>query len=330
MNLMSPLYSGLGLLRRVCAPSAGPVAPPPLTCKRGADGASSLMGDLLRSGRPVMVGRFGSTEMACLHHYLGVRQPGRHLWLYLSGKREAWWWPAGIVRQISEWSGFFPAEPEYLARFGELMLQDLCELDLLGSWLPHEWDVLHLIPDVPRVRLLDLEPYWAEKPWSAALRDRKVLVVHPFADTIKRQYAERRASLFVNPEVLPAFELETLQAVQSLGGGDGRFADWFEALQWMKDEIDRRDYDVCLIGCGAYGLHLAAHVKRAGRQAVHLGGALQLLFGIRGRRWEDPAYGADPGFPKYDYLQLFNDAWVRPGSSETTTHAGRIEGGCYW
>ena len=178
--------------------------------------------------------------------------------------------------------------------------------------------------------MLNLEPYWSSRPWSRALEGRKVLVVHPFAESITLQYERNRERIFENPEVLPSFSLETLAAVQSLGAGPDRFADWFEALAWMEGEMDRRDYDVCLIGCGAYGFHLAAHAKRRGRQAVHLGGALQLLFGLRGRRWEDPAYGADPGAPKHDYSRLFNDAWARPGREETVGHASRVEGGCYW
>lgn len=36
----------------------------------------------------------------------------------------------------------------------------------------------------------------------------------------------------------------------------------------MKSEIDKCDYDVCLIGCGAYGFPLAAHVKHKGKQAI--------------------------------------------------------------
>lgn len=51
----------------------------------------------------------------------------------------------------------------------------------------------------------------------------------------------------------------------------------------MQDEISKEDYDICLIGCGAYGFSLAAYVKRCGKQAIHMGGALQLLFGIKGK-----------------------------------------------
>ena len=122
-----------------------------------------------------------------------------------------------------------------------------------------------------------------------------------------------------------------MQAVQSLGGGVTGFKDWFEALQWMKDEIDRREYDVCLIGCGAYGFPLAAHVKRRGKQAVHLGGALQLLFGIRGKRWEDPNYGVKGfGVPYGRYSNLMNVHWVRPEYKEKPKSSNAVEGGCYW
>ena len=46
-------------------------------------------------------------------------------------------------------------------------------------------------------------------------------------------------------------------------------------------------FDVAIIGCGAYGMPLAAMLKQAGKQAIHLGGATQLLFGIKGKRWEE-------------------------------------------
>ena len=328
--MISLMYPGLYLLRRLFGRCSGREALQPPPCELDADAASAMIENLLRSSRPAMVGRFGCTEMSCLHNYLEIKKPGRNPLHYVTGRRDQWWWNKNIMRQMREWSGFFHAAPEYLARFCELMLRDMEELDILGSWLPYEWEVMPMIHGVPRVRLLNLEPYWSSRPWSRALEGKKVLVVHTFAESIMRQYERNRTRIFENPEVLPPFSLETLAAVQSMGTGTDRFSDWFEALAWMKDEIDRRVYDVCLIGCGAYGFHLAAHVKRRGGQAVHLGGALQLLFGLRGRRWEDPAYGADPGAPKYDYFRLFNDAWMRPERAETVSHASRVEGGCYW
>jgi hypothetical protein len=77
---------------------------------------------------------------------------------------------------------------------------------------------------------------------------------------------------------------------------------------------------VALLGCGAYGLPLAAAIADSGRVAVHVGGALQLLFGIRGRRWE-----ASPRFEP-----LMNPSWVRPSLAETPSGADQVDGSCYW
>ena len=46
---------------------------------------------------------------------------------------------------------------------------------------------------------------------------------------------------------------------------------------------------------------------------------LQLLFGIKGKRWDD-ANGK----------LLYNEHWVRPLSSDRPPGAGEVEGGAYW
>lgn len=165
----------------------------------------------------------------------------------------------------------------------------------------------------------DLEPYDYAHPWSKSLEGKKVLVVHPFAESIQKQYS-RRDLLWENPDVLPSFDLKTLKAVLSLAGEEVPYQDWFEALDSMKQQMDETDYDIAIIGCGAYGFHLAAHAKRSGKKAVHLGGATQILFGIKGKRWEDiPAVS-----------RFFNEYWIRPFSEETPNNRERVEGGCYW
>lgn len=171
-----------------------------------------------------------------------------------------------------------------------MMLNDSSMLDLLGSWCPDEMKINDHFAKSNVTLLRFLEPFWSKAPWTIALKNKKVLIVHPFNDTIESQYKKRE--MLFNTNILPEFKsIETIKAVQSIGKSDDRFNNWFEALQWMKDQIDSKDYDICLIGCGAYGFPLAAHVKRQGKKAIHIGGALQLLFGIRGKRWEDPMYG---------------------------------------
>lgn len=304
---------------------------PLLQSEINQDKVSEMIYNLLMDDKPCMIARFGSTELSAIVNYFGVINPKHSVWKYIKGEQPEWWWNKSIMNQMQQWSGFFPPTEDALAKFCEMMLKDAGQVDILGSWIKDENQVKNWLQDVTFVLLPWLEPYHARNPWSRALAGKRVVVVHPFSKQIERQYGTNRTRLFANPEVLPEFNLRIVQAVQSLGGEDNGFKDWFEALEWMKSEIDREDYDICLIGCGAYGFPLAAHCKRHGKKAIHLGGALQLLFGIRGRRWENPNYGVKEwGIPYGSYSSLVNEYWVRPGKSERPQNAQAVEGGCYW
>ena len=90
----------------------------------------------------------------------------------------------------------------------------------------------------------------------------------------------------------------------------------------MIEECKKMEFDVAIIGCGAYGYPLAAEIKRMGKVAIHLGGATQILFGIIGNRWEKD----HPEFCR----KFVNDAWVRPMDKEKIQNAGSVENACYW
>ena len=140
--------------------------------------------------------------------------------------------------------------------------------------------------------------------------------------------------MFENPDVLPDFELITMKAVQTIAGNNSSFKDWFDALNYMKEKISGIEFDVCILGCGAYGLPLAAHVKRMGRQAIHLGGGTQLLFGILGKRWVDQysdtlRYRPDATI-NINYRPLFNMNWCYPLEEDTPKGVSQVENGCYW
>ena len=140
---------------------------------------------------------------------------------------------------------------------------------------------------------------------------------------IKAQY-EKREKLFKNPDMLPEFaSLQTIRSVQtSAGGQDPRFSDWFEAYDYLCGEISKVEFDVVLIGCGSYNLPLASYIKRLGKKAVVMGGSVQLLFGIRGQRWDSAGDWIEQG--------LYNEHWVRPSDEETPQKSSGVEGGCYW
>lgn len=332
---MTPFQFFFKALRKAYAKALGPKLLPMKPRCDDAQQCADAIYQLLATGKPCMVARFGSTELNCVVNYLSIRQHARgqrSLLHYIQGRGGDWWWSPRTAHTMCNNSGFFPSTPDMLSRFAERMLEDIPEVDILGSWQKNEAEVYaYMKPEVFRTKLLLLEPYWAPQPWTRALRGKRVLVVHPFAALIEKQYREARTLLFSNPDVLPEFELHTLKAVQSLGGEDNGFSDWFDALHHMEQQMDNTPYDIAIIGCGAYGFPLAAHAKRTGHQAIHLGGATQLMFGIKGRRWEIPTYGVKQwGIGEGIYLKLFNEHWVRAGEEDTPKTAERVENACYW
>ena len=128
--------------------------------------------------------------------------------------------------------------------------------------------------------------------------------------------------MFKNPDVLPLFSnIQYIKAVQTQAGEQSQFKDWFEALNYMEQEIDKKEYDVAIIGCGAYGMSLAAHVKRRGKVAIHLAGWTQMLFGVYGERWVSQ---------QSQYKNVINEFWIRPNQGENLKKGKQIENGCYW
>ena len=196
------------------------------------------------------------------------------------------------------------------------------DIDILGSYQRNERRLEKELHHTVKIDIQSyLAPYLYEIPWTSVLKGKRVLVVSPFTDTIVSQYA-RRDLLFDNHDVLPEFaELIPLKAVQSIAGNTTDYPDWFSALNSMKEQMSSMDYDIALIGCGAYGMHLAVHAKRMGRIGIHTAGWTQMLFGIYGNRWLND----EPQFKRF-----INSYWVRPSSDETPQNAQSIENGCYW
>jgi hypothetical protein len=270
--------------------------------------ATSAIRGLLERNAPGMIARFGSAEIkaALWPRFPWVVKP-------LVERR--------IFSDMNVNAGFFPPSREAIGRFSALMYDDIDQLDILGSWRPEEYLLRRRLLQVTNVPVTALEPYLSGHPWSEALEGRRVLVVHPFSRTIESQYNKHRRQLFEDGRVLPNFRsFATIQAVQTMAGNKSPYSDWFQALDAMKGAMDAVDYDVAIIGCGAYGFPLAAHAKRRGKVAVHLGGATQILFGIRGNRWD-----SNPQISR-----LYNEYWVRPAPEERVAGADRIESACYW
>ena len=222
-------------------------------------------------------------------------------------------------------AGFFPEDISLLQKYCDLVKEDISQIDILGSYIIAEKYINHLLNfDCTKV---DLDGFYApflwKNPWTAALKGKKVVVIHPFADSIKSQY-DKRDKLFSNKDTLPEFgSLVVIKAVQSIANNKRGlpYSNWFEALKHMEMQLDSYDYDAVIVGCGAYGMHLCAHAKRNNKVAIQLAGWTQMLFGIYGNRWliDQP-----------EYSRFINDYWIRPSENERPVGAESVEKGAYW
>lgn len=286
---------------------------------------NKAISEAIRNREPYWVGRYGGNEMNIIVETL-------RYYKHLPNQRER------ALENLCTGAGFFPNNIESCDKFVEKMIECSRDLDLHAIWpMSMEDYIIRYFEkeNVQLTRLGYLEPWnkyrYGNKEedmefWTAALEGKKVLVVHPFTDSIVKQYKEKRRELFSKvvlnaDEILPQFDLIPVKAVQTCAGQrDERFASWFEALDYMRNICQKKDFDVAIIGCGAYGFPLAWSIKKMGKVAIHLGGATQLMLGIRGKRWDTE------DFNRY----VANASWIRPVSSERPAGLNRVEEGCYW
>jgi hypothetical protein len=276
--------------------------------------SSQAGNDLLAAsfGRPLAIGKIGAGEMAALRHHLrGADSNG-----------DSKSWGGHAARNLYRIAGVYPPEPEIYSRFCQLYARALASLDVLAVWFNFGEHAAHsrFLPRARLTQLDALEPYYNDRPWSGHLAGKRVLVVSPFATTIEEQYRRRRVIWRAKPEVLPDFELRTVRVPLSSYVAPPAYPDWFAALDAMCGQMAAAPFDAAIIGAGAWSIPLVAHAKSLGKWAIHLGGVTQILFGIKGQRWE-----------KNQRIMAFcNEAWVRPAAGETPQNVKAIEGGCYW
>jgi len=257
------------------------------------ENASKLITEKIQSNKPFMLGRYGSTEFKAL----------------FSGKEE--------IHNLCFYGGVFPESEEIFNKFKKEYFDASKSMDILAIWnyQNHFLNKIKWLKNFPNINnLIPLGVVGQETSgWIKSLKGKKVLVINAFEATMKQQYKKRK-ELGILPELK---SLEILKSVQTLGlKKDDRFETWFDALDYMKKEIDKKDFDIALIGCGSYALPLSAYVKSIGKQSIHMGGSIQLLFGIKGKRWDNAG--------------IYTKDWTYLLEEDTPSNSKIIEGGCYW
>ena len=277
-------------------------------------GGMTYLGERLSSNMPAAFGKLGSTENQALRAYLRTKNlPDRELSTLK------------YRTVLCSHSGIFPIDYDYFAEYCEYMIGNvLPEMTAMSVWFVHGES--SLVKRFCQCRLLSfdcLDVYKASNlfTWKGILEGKRILVVHPFEKSILHQLNKRKTLGCLATPVLPLnCEISVLRMPQLPKLVPPTESDWHKRLERLENEMTQHDFDIAVIGAGAYSLPLAVHAKKLGKKGVHLGGNLQLWFGIMGGRWDD-----------YEYIKQYqNEHWIRPLPEDTPLHSKGIEDGCYW
>ena len=131
---------------------------------------------MINRGKPFMIARFGTVELNFIKAFDFQMKK-----IYKDSLH---------ILQMN--AGFFPCNESYGHQFVSLMKDSMkeCEILLTQCMRLEEYYIRNYMQNTKYVsHIRNIEPqFYPTDPWTQALKGKRVLIIHPFADTIKNQY----------------------------------------------------------------------------------------------------------------------------------------------
>ena len=278
---------------------------------------AKLICQLFKGTKPFLIGRNGTIELEVLTKYLS------NISITESEKNK-----------LELNAGVYPEEQfeDYYISY----IEALRSVDVMAEgWYEPlkrvEKEILDkLNPRRSKVVLRNLEPYYVkpELRWTQHLNGKRVAIINSFAETCEEQtymskaiWPDQTESLLPSETTwIPIRTFYSPRLADNSAGWPSHIKCWKEAIRYIVEKTVEERCDVAIIGCGGIGMIVGYELKKRGLQCIVMGGATQILFGIKGRRWK-----------AHDVIsRFFNDAWVYPPDSCKPNNSKLVENGCYW
>ena len=278
---------------------------------------AQMLCELFKGKKSFLIGRNGTIELQTLAKYLNN--------IPLSETES---------NQLELNAGVFPCESfnDYFKAYTE----SLKSVDAMAEgWYEPlktlEKQILDMYNrDRYKLFLRNLEPYYVkpELRWTQHLAGKRVAIINSFAEICETQtylskaiWPEDTESLL--PSTTTWIPINTYYSPRLASG----YADWpspiktwEEAVYYTVQRVLDEGCEIAIIGCGGIGMIIGHELKKKGLKCIVMGGAIQILFGIHGKRWE-----------KHNVISnFFNDAWVIPPDRCKPANYKIVENGCYW
>lgn len=268
----------------------------------------------IESGKPFFIGRIAGIELKIAYSIQHRR-------------------PIDMINEIEELennAGIHIKDIQSLYTYADALLTSydhctaIAEWETTGAVFAITGDGQKLItdrtPHIPKIMAQSLEPYYVRDSWMPALRGKRILIIHPFATSIQQQLPHL-SNIFPDRVWFPECTFRCLAPPLTLAKNH-QHKDWNVHLNEFLDTLSKeKEADVALVAAGGYGMLISDYLyTKMNISVLYIGGALQLFFGIIGKRW----------FTNKDIHHLMNDDWIRPNPADKPANFIKVEKGCYW
>jgi len=250
----------------------------------------------------------------------------------LSNKRQLLAYEAHLKFHGLKQSGVFPVNASFLPRYNEFYAAHLRNIDCIGL---HQLQMERELIEYWKLESDFISHEEQEPDRSCPVLERncylfsfagkRVAIIAPFAEILCQRgttqifeavWAKTGKKWFHPAALIPvefpyAVEHET----------QNRFSDVIDLFENVSASLRNLNYDVALIAAGGLGVPFASFVKQQGKIAISLGGHLQVLFGVVGKRWRE----------REDWREnYFTDAWIDMPKQYRPKTVGVCDQGAYW
>ena len=287
--------------------------------------------------KPIMIGKIGANELLVIYQSIGILQ------------NQITDFAEDIKREGCVTAGIYPPTKEGFLIFVKAYLDAIKSMNIMASWNDnilqveeHVWTNC-IINDKNTnehyglVELTTLESFYTEPKywWQNLYENKTILIISPFVKSIQTQldlnkrdkvWSGKWTNFWSKSITFKYIKFPHPYYISSDADKSSYPKNLDLLLKKYQDEIDKvSDFDIALVGTGAYSILLCDYIKRIKKKnAFHLGGGLQMMCGVYGHRWE-------PSFNKSPFLKEYmNEHWIRPLSEEIPPIYQAQENGAYF
>jgi hypothetical protein len=242
----------------------------------------------------------------------------------------------GLEINCLKQQGIFPVDYNFYRYYIQFYAGHMRNIDCLGlclglSQYPDEFIIIDYYKLKNKfIHFVDQEPDRSvpsndENCYLHYFRDKKILLICPFAEVLKKRATKeifegvwsKTGKKWFYPK-----QVESLEFPYGFSRETHKeYASVIDLFEYIKTEIDKRDFEIALIAAAGLAIPIASYIKNTGKIAIDLGGHLQIIFGVLGKRWRNWEDW------KRDY---FNDYWIDMPAKYRPKETDVCDQGAYW